>query len=166
MEWEYKGEYITELPPGKVGFVYATHYSDGSYYIGKKLAKSERRKKPTKKQLAVRKNYKRVEIVEHKWREYEGSASLKDSYTLVAKEILAFCNTKIAMTYMEMDLQFKLGVLFDPKCLNQNIAGKFFPGVLDGEEIHDEKESDTPTQEGSVETDTSITGQEGQTTDQ
>lgn len=141
MEWIYDGVQVTSLPPGKIGFVYATHYSDGSYYIGKKLAVSHRRLKPTKAMLAKRKNAVRIEPVEHKWREYEGSAVLKDSYTLVAKEILAWCNTKLAMTYMEMDMQFRLGVLFDPKALNMNIAGKFFPNVLAGEEIHEKSEA-------------------------
>ncbi len=139
MEWDYKGSPATKVPDGKIGFVYVTHYSDGSYYIGKKLCVSPRKRKLGKKELAARpddrhKNYKMV-ITEHKWRSYEGSSSIKSGYTLVAKEIVAWCNTKAAMTYMEADLQFRTGALFDTQCLNLNILGKFYPSVLDGEEV-------------------------------
>jgi len=170
MEWTYKGKEVTNLPPGKIGFVYVTHYSDGSFYIGKKLARSDRispvslHKKPRPykivKKLIVRSQMtgkiltKKKEIAaakrrgvpakmesyyivptEHKWREYEGSSDIKDGYTLVAKEITAWCNTERAMTFIETDLQFRTGSLFDVKCLNRNILGKFYPNVLDGEDI-------------------------------
>jgi len=134
MNWTYKGEPVTELPEGKIGFVYVTHYTDGSFYIGKKLCLTKRKRKPL---VGMRKNARRMVEVELKWKDYEGSSSIKDSYELASKEIVAWCNTKKAMSYIETDLQFRSGALFDEKCLNLNIAGTYFTGVLDGEDsIH------------------------------
>lgn len=139
MEWLYKGEPVLAVPDGKIGFVYTTHYSDGSYYIGKKLCITNQKRPPLAAAVKKRKNAaKRIVRTELKWRTYEGSSSIKEGYTLVAKEIVAWCNTKQAMTYMEADLQFRTGALFDTNCLNLNILGKFFPNVLDGEKVDEE----------------------------
>ena len=168
MQWEFKGEPVTELPDGKVGFIYVTRYTDGSFYIGKKACYSERKvpalkstpeedivhriilrdqegkicvgskQKSAARSLGcvAKKEPYRVIVAENSWPSYEGSSSLKDSYVLATKEIVAWCNTKQAMTYMEADLQFRSGALFDMQCLNMNILGKFFPNVLDGEETN------------------------------
>ena len=167
MEWDYKGSPATKIPDGKIGFVYVTHYSDSSFYIGKKSCYSLSKipaiksthiddivwriivrdkhnnicRTPSDKRAARalgcigRKEPYRIINKESKWKSYEGSSSVGAAYTLVAKEIVAWCNTKQAMTYMETDLQFRTGALFDEKCLNLNILGKFFPGVLNGEEL-------------------------------
>ena len=167
MNWTYKGKEVTELPPGKIGFVYVTHYSDGSYYIGKKTAISNRYRPAIKKSipenivgrritrdesgkimtskktiLAAKRRgcpskIEKYECIytEHKWQDYEGSSNIKDSYVLVAKEIVHWGSSKQAITYIEADLQFRTGSLFDERCLNMNILASFYPGVLDGEEI-------------------------------
>lgn len=171
MKWEYKGEPITELPEEAIGFVYVTYYTDGSYYIGKKLAKSERifpaRKSgiPRENSEQVTKHVLRNEdgqilsskkkrkeardrglvakaeiydklMLEGRWREYEGSSSIKEGYELARKEIVFFAKNKKTMTYVEADLMFKHDSLFDEKCLNLNILGTFFPNTLDGEDLN------------------------------
>lgn len=167
MEWTYKGKECTEIPEGKIGFVYVIHYDDGSYYIGKKNVYSKRvvpalkstpedeivyriilrckdgricksridKKKARSFGMKARKEPYRIINGESNWRSYEGSSDFTKSHTLVAKEIICWCNTKAALTYIEADLQFRLGCLFDPMCLNRNILGKFHRNVLDGEEI-------------------------------
>ena len=135
MEWTYHGQPALVVPEGKIGFVYITHYTDGSYYIGKKLCVTNQKRPPLAAEVRKRKNAaKRIVRTELKWRTYEGSSSIKGGYTLASKEIVSWCNTKQAMTYIEADLQFRSGSLFDTQCLNLNILGKFFPNVLEGED--------------------------------
>jgi len=76
-------------------------------------------------------DYRKV-VKENKWKTYEGSSTIKSGYTLKSKEILAWCPTNISMTYIEARMQFVFDALFDPKCLNLNILGKFYPNCLEG----------------------------------
>ena len=130
MKWEYDGEVVENLPDGAIGFVYALYYSCGSIYIGKKLAKTVRRVKPTKAQLAIRKNFVSKKEIETKWRDYEGSSEQTKDLVLVRKEILEFCNDKINLTYCEMKHQVINNVLTSDVFVNSNILGKFYKGKI------------------------------------
>jgi len=131
IQWKLNGKPCDDIPLGCIGFVYIIYYTDGTYYVGKKLAKSLRKKKPL---VGMRKNARRMVMTEHKWREYEGSTEFSKGRVIKEKEILAWCATKQGMTYIETALQFNMNVLFDKMALNKNILGKFFPNVLEAEE--------------------------------
>lgn len=121
-----------DLLPGCTDFVYRINYNNGQTYIGKKTVRSIRRLKPTKAQLAQRKNYVRKELIELPFINYEGSHTLAADLTIDAKQILYQCNTKKAATYLEAALLFHYDALFDPTYLNENISGTFFDNSLDG----------------------------------
>ena len=130
IRWMYGSQEVVDIPDGMVGFVYIITYVDGTYYVGKKLARSLRKKKPLK---GMRKNARRMVMVEHKWREYEGSSAIETKSEILNKDILYWCSTARAMTFLEAETQFKLRVLQDKKSLNGNILGKFFRNVLETE---------------------------------
>ena len=74
-----------------------------------------------------------VKFVESKWQNYEGSSEFRDGREVLFKEILAWCQTTKALTYVEASILFTTGALFNPNILNANILGKFFDNVLEGE---------------------------------
>ena len=132
MKWKYKGGEVFNVPDGVMGFVYEITYDDDSKYIGKKTAKREVKLKPTKKQLAIRKNYRRVECRETDWKTYSGShKDLPKGLQIANKEILYFCISKRQLTYIEVRELFKADVLFNDKYHNQNINGKWFDNVCE-----------------------------------
>ena len=142
MEWiDEFGKETTSIPPhidGFAGFVYYIYYTDGSFYIGQKTVRSLRKKKLNKAEMLARprknsKDYKMV-MTTHKWRNYEGSSKYSTGKTIQAKRIVTWLPTKRALTYVEASMLFKVDALFDPKCLNANILGKFHRNVLDFEE--------------------------------
>lgn len=142
MKWKLNGKDCDEIPGEAIGFVYNITYTDGDYYVGKKLARSVRKIMLGKKELAARptkrhKNYKMV-LKEHPWRDYEGSTVHSEGKTIAKKEIVAWCHTKVAMAYVETSLQITMGVLFDPKALNQNVGGKYFDNVLEKEVFNED----------------------------
>lgn len=133
--WDYKGKQITtheDLLPECVEFIYKITYTDGRMYLGKKKVRSLRRKKPTKKQLAIRKNYVRKEITELPFVNYEGSHKIVDCPEIASKEILYQCSDSRAATYIEAAMLFGHDVLFDDMYLNENITGKYFDNALNG----------------------------------
>jgi hypothetical protein len=133
--WVYKDKEIhshDDLFPECTDIVYELLFSDGTKYIGKKTVKSMRRLKPTKKQLAIRKNYKRIEQKNIPFINYEGSSKENDGKTLVSKEILYQCSTKKAATYIETAMLFNLGAILSDEYNNKNILGKFYDNDLDG----------------------------------
>ena len=70
MSWIYQEKPINELPNDCVGFVYQiTNTTNGKMYIGKKLAKFSRSRKPLKGRLNKRR-YK----IESDWQDYYGSS--------------------------------------------------------------------------------------------
>ena len=102
-------------------------------YIGKKTIRSELRLKPTKEQLAIRKNYKRVEVKDIPFINYVGSSSENKGKEIVGKDIIYCCSNKRTATYLETRL------LMSNKCIesnevftNKNVLGKFFNNCLDG----------------------------------
>ena len=70
MQWTYKDETIDELPEGVVGFVYQiTNTTNGRMYIGKKLARFTRSRRP----LKGRTNRRRYTVTSD-WQYYYGSS--------------------------------------------------------------------------------------------
>lgn len=121
---------------GYYGFIYRIDYDDGNYYYGKKSFISARKKAYGKKKLAevTDKRLKKYHIVqsESNWRKYEGSCKEIGNRVAVSKTILRVCETPIDLTYREAELLIKSNVLFENKCLNKNILGKFYSGRLTG----------------------------------
>ena len=113
MHWLYQGKDVNELPEDCVGFVYQiTNTTNGRMYIGKKLAKFKRSRKP----LKGRKNKRRYKI-DSDWQDYYGSS---DELTIDIKklgkenfkrEILFYCNSKAVISYVEAREQFARKVL-------------------------------------------------------
>ena len=111
--WTYNNEVVNDLPEDVEGFVYViTNLTDNRKYIGKKLA----RFKTTKPPLKGRKN-KRRGFKESDWRTYWGSSDHlnadvltlgKDKFT---REILHYCPSRGALSYLEAKEQFDRKVL-------------------------------------------------------
>ena len=129
MEWNYKGYDVNDLPEEVVGFVYCIYYTDGTMYVGKKLVRSERKKKPLK---GMRSNAKRMVMTEHDWRSYEGSSKLVEGKTILTKVILHLCTNQRSMTYLETKELFVREAIESKVYLNENISGKWFDNCLDG----------------------------------
>jgi len=133
LNWLHLGKPIyghDDFTDDVIGFVYEITYSNGKKYIGKKLIRSMRRLKPTKAQLAIRKNYKRVEVKNLPFVKYDGSSKETDGLIIAKKEIIELCSDKINLTYCEMKHMILNNVLCDDKYLNGNILGKFFKGKI------------------------------------
>ena len=113
MHWLYQGKDVNELPEDCVGVVYQiTNTTNGRMYIGKKLAKFKRSRRP----LKGRKNKRRYKV-DSDWQDYYGSS---DELTIDIKklgkeyfkrEILFYCNSKAEMSYVEAREQFARKVL-------------------------------------------------------
>ena len=135
MNWMYKGKVIhghSDLPDNCTDFVYELKFSDGTKYLGKKTIRSMRRIKPTKAQLAIRKNYKRVELKNLPFVNYEGSSEENKDKTLISKEILYLSSNKKSASYIETALLFENDVLFNDTYNNKNISGTYYDNSLEG----------------------------------
>jgi len=135
MTWIYKDKPVNshdDLLPECTDIVYCIYYTSGKKYVGKKCVRTMRRLKPTKKQLAIRKNYKRVEQKDQPFINYVGSSKETEGHEINYKEILYQCSTKKAATYIEAGILFSENAIFDDEYLNLNISGKFFDNDLDG----------------------------------
>lgn len=133
--WTYKDVEINchdDLLPGCTDIVYCIYYASGKKYVGKKSVRSMRRLKPTKEQLKIRKNFKRVELKDLPFKDYVGSSKETEGEVVVSKEILYQTATKKAATYIEAGILFNENAIFDDEYLNLNIIGKFFDNDLDG----------------------------------
>ena len=133
--WLYKENTVTEhehLLPTCTDFVYVITYESGKKYIGKKTVRSMRRLKPTKAQLKIRKNYKRVELKELPFVDYIGSSKETEGEVVKFKEILYQCSTRKAATYIECAMLFGENAIIEDEYLNLNISGTFFDNDLDG----------------------------------
>ena len=135
----YQGKDVNELPEDCVGFVYQiTNTTNGRMYIGKKLAKFKRSRKP----LKGRKNKRRYKI-DSDWQDYYGAS---DELTIDIKklgkenfkrEILFYCNSKAVMSYVEAREQFARKVLESNDYYNVHIRVR-----VHGKGILKEKASD------------------------
>ena len=125
MKWLYRNKEVIELPADAIGFVYIIHYTDGTRYIGKKLAKTIKKLPPTKD---MRRNSYRKKEIETNWRKYAGSSKRCSTVTIKNKIILEWCSSKKSMGYLEIKYLFEHNVLEDEMFLNDNIAGRYFRG--------------------------------------
>ena len=129
MTWYYKDVEVTELPDDTVGFVYIiTCLPTGRRYVGKKLGKFTKTKiKTVTLKNGTKKKKKIREKVDSDWRNYYGSsdALLSDVATLgvdqFKREIIYFCLSKSACSYLEAKLQFQYNVLESDDWYNNNI---------------------------------------------
>ena len=121
--WIYEEKPINELPDDVVGFVYQiTNTTNDRMYIGKKLAKFKRSRKP----LKGRKNKRRYKV-DSDWQDYYGSS---DELTIDIKklgkehfkrEILFYCYSKAELSYVEAREQFARKVLESDNYYNGHI---------------------------------------------
>ena len=139
MHWLYQGKDVNELPEDCVGFVYQiTNTTNGRMYIGKKLAKFKRSRKP----LKGRKNKRRYKV-DSDWQDYYGSSDelIIDIKKLgkehFKREILFYCNSKAEMSYVEAREQFARKVLESNDYYNGHIRVR-----VHGKGILKEKASD------------------------
>lgn len=112
-DWLYNNKIVNELPDDVEGFVYLiTNLEDNRKYVGKKLAKF----KTTKPPLKGRKN-KRRGTKESDWRTYWGSSDHLNADVerlgpeMFTREILHYCPSRGALSYMEAKEQFDRRVL-------------------------------------------------------
>ena len=130
MNWLYNEKEVTEemVPEGAIGFVYViTHIPTNRFYIGKKSLTATRRLKPLKGKIR-----KRVVRKASDWEKYYSSnewikEQIKEGkFEEFRREIIEFCYSKKALSYLEVYYQFKHNVLSNENSINENILGKFF----------------------------------------
>ena len=129
MSWTYQGQVVEQLPEDCVGFVYIiTNTVTGRMYIGKKLAKFSKTTYKTVKLKNGKKKKKRIRgKIESDWQTYYGSSPnlTADIDTLgtdkFTREILHYCKTKSATSYIEAREQFDRKVLESDDYYNGHI---------------------------------------------
>ena len=106
-----------------MGFVYQiTNTTNGRMYIGKKLARFKRSRKPLKGRVN-----KRRYLVDSDWKDYYGSSDelnvdiLKIGKEKFTREILFYCYSKAELSYVEAREQFSRKVLESDKYYNGHI---------------------------------------------
>ena len=128
--WTYKGTEVVALPEDCIGFVYIiVNVLTGKKYIGKKLAKfSKTTYKVVKLKNGNKKRKKIKSKIDSDWQTYFGSndqlnkdiAELgSDNFT---REILFYCNSKAACSYVEAREQFNHRVLESDNYYNGQIV--------------------------------------------
>jgi hypothetical protein len=130
MVWLYENTQIQELPEDCVGFVYLiTNKLSGRKYIGKKLAKfSKTSYKVIKLKNGNKKRKKIKSKIDSDWQLYYGSNEQlnKDIQALGAdnftREILFYCTSKAACSYIEAREQFNHRVLESDDYYNGQIV--------------------------------------------
>jgi len=130
MVWLYENTKIEALPENCVGFVYLiTNNVTGRRYIGKKLAKFS---KTTYKTVTLKNGNKKRKRIKSKidsdWQLYYGSNDQlnQDIERLGAenftREILFYCQSKSACSYIEAREQFRHRVLESDDWYNGQIS--------------------------------------------
>ena len=137
VNWTYNNKVVDELPKDCVGFVYEiTNTVSGRKYIGKKLARFKRSRKP----LKGRTNKRRY-TVESDWQDYFGSSDqLLADVELLGKdkfkrEILFYCNSKGECNYVEAREQFARKVLESDEYYNGHIRVRVHGSVIQKSKI-------------------------------
>ena len=129
MTWLYQNQPVDSLPEDCVGFVYLiTNNLTGRKYIGKKLGKFSRTRYQTVKLKNGKKRRKKIRSkVDSDWREYYGSSPelTADIQRLgienFSREILYYCASKAACSYIEAREQFSRRVLESTDYYNGHI---------------------------------------------
>jgi hypothetical protein len=129
MTWLYQTQPVEVLPEDCIGFVYLiTNNLTGRKYIGKKLAKFSRTTYRVVKQKNGKKRRKKIRTkVDSDWREYYGSSpELTADITKLgtenfSREILYYCTSKAACSYIEAREQFSRRVLESTDYYNGHI---------------------------------------------
>ena len=142
MSWVYRDVVIEELPEGTVGYVYnITNLTNGRQYIGKKLSKFSKTKiKTITLKNGTKKKKKIRSQVDSDWLTYYGSSIelLSDVEKLgkdqFKREILYFCTSKSACSYLEAKEQMLRNVLESDDYYNNNIMIR-----VHGNHIRDKK---------------------------
>lgn len=128
--WLYRNKEVkslSDIPEGTVGYVYIIiNRETTEWYVGKKSLFSFRTLPPLKGMKR-----KRKVIKESDWLTYSSSNSTVKEWVSPHKEILEYCTSKKQLTYRETEAIMCMKGLEDPKCLNENILGKFFPKDLE-----------------------------------
>lgn len=137
VNWTYNNKVVDELPEDCVGFVYEiTNTVSGRKYIGKKLARFKRSRKPLKGRVN-----KRRYTVESDWQDYFGSSDqLLADVELLGKdkfkrEILFYCNSKGECNYVEAREQFARKVLESDEYYNGHIRVRVHGSVIQKSKI-------------------------------
>ena len=137
VNWTYKNKVVDELPEDCVGFVYEiTNTVNGRKYIGKKLAKFKRSRKPLKGRVN-----KRRYTVESDWKDYFGSSDqlLADVEQLgkdkFKREILFYCKSKGECNYIEAREQFSRKVLESDEYYNGHIRVRVHGSIIQKSKI-------------------------------
>ena len=130
--WTYKGKPVKELPEWCAGFVYEiTNTHNGKKYIGKKLSKFKRSRRPLKGRVN-----KRRYTIPSDWQDYFGSSNaLLEDIDKVGKEkfkreILFYCKNRGECNYIEAREQFARKVLETDKYYNGHIRVRVHKQVL------------------------------------
>ena len=129
MSWLFESKTIEVLPEDCVGFVYLiTNNLTGRKYIGKKLAKFSKTTYRTVKLKNGNKKRKRIRgKIESDWQTYYGSNEQlnldviqlgRENFT---REILYYCKSKAACSYIEAREQFSRRVLESDDWYNAHI---------------------------------------------
>ena len=130
MVWLYENTQIETLPDDCVGFVYLiTNKLSGRKYIGKKLAKFSKTTYKVVKLKNGNKKRKRIRSkIDSDWQLYYGSNEQlnqdilelgSDNFT---REILFYCTSKAACSYIEAREQFNHRVLESDDYYNGQIV--------------------------------------------
>ena len=121
-----------ELPEWVAGFVYEiTNTKNGRKYIGKKLAKFRRSRRPLKGRIN-----KRRYTVESDWQDYFGSSNAlledveKHGKQNFKREILFYCKNRGECNYVEAREQFARKVLETDRYYNGHIRVRVHKQVL------------------------------------
>jgi len=130
MVWLYENTQIETLPEDCVGFVYLiTNNVSGRKYIGKKLAKFSKTSYKTVTLKNGNKKRKRIKSkIDSDWQLYYGSNDQlnQDIERLGAenftREILFYCQSKSACSYIEAREQFRHKVLESDDWYNGQIS--------------------------------------------
>ena len=121
MEWTYDGKPVTDADlDGYVALVYLIRCTkNGKWYLGKKRLIKKTSKNPLKG-----KKRKRIIYSESDWRSYYGSSDelKKDLVEMgeehFTREVLVFCKTLGASSYVEAKCQFITDCILDKKSYN------------------------------------------------
>lgn len=157
--WIYDGKEVTdEDVQHYVAYVYLiTNKISGRKYIGKKRLIKKTSRKPLKG-----KKRKRVSYGASDWRDYFGSNDelLKDVEELgkenFSREILVFCKTLGASSYIEAKFQFITDCIIDPNYYNvwiscrsrkEHLKGIDHEGIRKGQRLLQGSDSSLPSKD-------------------